>query len=81
MSTINPDPSKIPAAVGATEKAVERFLSPKVRAGIYAVAGVIAVVAGAAAPVFGGVVGDTLGVVAAAAAAVVGSTALSHVSK
>jgi len=78
---IQPDPSKIPDAVGVIEHAAEPFIPAKVRATIYSVAGFVAIAAAAAAPVAGGVVGEVLSIVGAAAAAIVGTTALAHVSK
>lgn len=78
---IDPDLSKIPEVTGDIEKAVEPFIPAKVRAGIYSVCGVIAVAATGAAEVVGGTVGEVLGIVGAAAAAVVGTTAISHIGK
>lgn len=79
--TIQIDPTKIPDAIGAIEKAGDPFLPPKLRAAIYAIAGFIAIAAAAAAPVVGGVIGEVLSIIGASAAAIIGTTALSHVSK
>ncbi|MET4703097.1 hypothetical protein [Frigoribacterium sp. UYMn621] len=68
------------ALVTVTETAAP-FLPPKVRAAIYTVGGIVAVAAGAAAPVIGGTIGVVLESVAAAAAAVISVSALSHISK
>ena len=68
------------ALVTLTEVAAP-FLSAKVRAAIYTVGGLLAVVAGAVAPVVGGTVGVVCESIAAAAAAVVSVTALGHIAK
>lgn len=78
---IEPDPSKIPDAVGIIEHAAEPFIPAKLRARIYVIAGFVAVAAPAAAAVAGGIVGEVLAITGAAAAAIVGSTALAHVGK
>jgi hypothetical protein len=57
------------------------FLPKKVRATIYAVGGIVVVAAGAVAPVVGGTIGIVLESVAAASAAVISTSALSHIGK
>ena len=68
------------ALVTLTETAAP-FLSPKVRAAIYTVGGLVAVVAAAVSPVIGGTVSIVLDSVAAAATALVSAIALGHISK
>jgi hypothetical protein len=85
MSTpiISPDLSEgaVDNAVTIITEQAEPFLSKKVRATIYTVAGLIAVVGVSIAPVIGGTVGTIIDGISAAAAAITSVLAVSHISK
>lgn len=80
---INPDvsPEAVAKAASDTAQAASPFLPAKARAIIYAVAGAIGLASPSVGLVLGGQVGDALIVIGAAATAITGVTALSHVSK
>lgn len=61
--------------------AVAPFLPAKARAAIYVVGGLVGVVAGSAAAILGGQLGEALAIIGSAATALTGVTALSHVTK
>lgn len=79
---VQPDlsPETVDHAITETLTVAAPFLSVKVRARIYTVAGAIGVICIAAAPVVGGLIGDVLGGIGAAATAASSVTALSHIS-
>ena len=73
-------PEVVDHAATETLTVTAPFMSPKVRARIYSIAGATGVIYIAAAPLVGGIIGDALGLIGAAAAAASSVTALSHIS-